>query len=403
MQRRHAIFVGLASGLSAVALPSTAFAETRSYLDLTGSVGYSSNPYLQSDGDSSAFVRISANGVHSIRGERGSTDFTGFVENSTHLKDYGSKQIFALSASTRYQVSELVQLFGTAEFSGDIGGQLLGRFEDVSSVPEPDPGVPPPPDDVFEPDVFNLDRRQYRIGGQIGTTLTVSERDSVTVTASGKKVLYSEDSDDLNYAVATGTFAWQRRLSERTSAGALMSVQRANYPDQERSTIFSPQLTLHTSLGVGWDADFAAGLSVVRRRTDSGSDQSVSPALDASVCRSTEAESYCGHASYSTESGTRQAARDTIRLGVAYSNRLNAKDTIQANASLVRYSGDDFDTGDSKTTYYSGGVSFSRRFSDRLSAGANFIARKRIQQGEGGIPLDASVSAFVRFRIGDRS
>jgi hypothetical protein len=403
MQRGHSIIVGLASGLSAVALPSTAFAETRSYFDLTGSAGYSSNPFLQSEGDSSAFGRVSANGVHSIRGERGSTDFSAFVENSTYLKGYGSKQIFALSASTRYQVSELVQLFGTAEFSGDIGGQLLGRFEDASSVPEPDPGVPPPAEDVFAPDVLNLDRRQYLIGGQIGTTLTVSERDTVTVTASGKKVLYSEDSDDLNYSVATGSFAWQRKLSERTSAGAFMSVQRANYSDQERSTIFSPQLTLHTSLGVGWNADFAAGLSFVRRRTDSGSDQSVTPALDASVCRSTETERYCGHASYSTESGTSQSARDTIRVGVDYFNRLNAKDTIQANASLVRLTGDDFEAGDSKTSYYSAGASFSRRFSDRLSAGANVMARKSIQQGEGGIPFDASLSAFIRYRLGDRS
>ena len=396
----QAKLIHIATGFCAIALPSAAVADTQSYVDLTGSAGYSRNPFLDQDGQGSVFGRVSASGVHSIRGERSSTNLSAFVENSTYLSDHGSTQIFSLEAGTSYQVSELVQLFGSAEFSGDIGGQLIDRFDDAPSSP-PDPGdVPLPPDEIFDPDALNLNRRQYHVGGQLGTALTVSERDNLTIAASGRHVFFGGNGEDLDYTVASATIAWQRQLSERTQAGAQMSIQRANYPDSDRSTIFSPQLTVHTTLGVGWDADFAAGASIVRRRTEDGSDQSITPALDASVCRKTDAVSYCGRASYSTEAAS-QTALKTVRVGVDYFNRLNAKDTLQANVNLIRNSGDDSETGGSNATYYSAGASFGRKFSDRLSAGANIGARKVVEKGEGEVPLDLSASAFVRYRLGD--
>lgn len=396
----QAKLIHIASGFCAIALPSAAMADTRTYVDLTGSAGYSRNPFLDQDGESSVFGRVSATGVHSIRGERGSTNLSAFVENSTYLNDHGSTQVFSLEAGTSYQVSELVQLFGSAEFSGDRGGQLIGRFDDAPISP-PEPGVPLPPDDIFDPDALDLNRRQYRVGGQLGTALTVSERDNLTISASGRHVFFGGDGEDLDYTVASATVAWQRKLSERTRAGARMSIQRGNYPGADnRSTIYSPQLTLHTTLGVGWDADFAAGASFVRRQTEAGSDQSITPAVDASVCRTTEAASYCGRASYSTEAAT-QTALKTVRVGVDYFNRLNAKDTLQANLNVIHHSGDDVETDDSKTTYYSAGLSFGRKFSERLSAGATGSARKVVEKDAGGIPLDVSVSAFVRYRLGD--
>lgn len=399
---RQSSLLGIASGLCAIALPSAATADTRTYLDLTGSAGYSRNPFLEDNGGGSVFGRVSAFGSHSIRSERGTTDLSAFVENSTYLGDQGSKQIFDLNAGTRYQISELVQLFGEAEFSGDFGGQLIGRFEDVPGDPAPVPGdVPPPPDDLFDPDALNLDRRTYRVGAEIGADLTISERDTVTVAGSGRHIFFGSNSDEDNYTVATATLGWQRQLSERTGAGANLSVERANYSGDHHSTIVNPQLTLRTTLGEGWDADFGVGLSYVRRHTESGNDTSVTPSFNASVCRATEAERYCGRASYSTGATTTQDARTTTRVGVDYSNRLNAKDTFQANVNLIRYAGDNVGTNESKTSYYGAAMSFSRKFSDRLSAGANVGARKFVEKGEGDVPMDLSASAFVRYRLGD--
>jgi len=200
----------------------------------------------------------------------------------------------------------------------------------------------------------------------------------------------------------TGTVAWQREFSERTIGGARMSVQRANYPGpHHNSTVYNPQLTLHTLLGGGWDANIAGGLSFVRRNSETGDDKSVSPSADAAVCRTTEAERYCGRASYSTQTASTQDALQTTTVGVDYFNRLNLKDTLQARLSYVHYSGGDFGTEVATTNYYTGGMSFSHKFSDRFSAGGDAGARKAVQKSDGKIPLDVSLSAFVRYRLGD--
>ena len=390
--------------LCAMALPTAAIAQTQSHVDLTGTAGYSQNPFLLQGADGSFFGRISAAGYHSIRGERGETDLSGYVENTTYLKDYGSKQIFDLHASTRYQVSELVEMFANAQFSGDIGGQLINRFNTVPNAPPPpEPGgVEPPPGDSFDANVLNLNRRQYRLVGQAGATLTLSARDTLTVAGSGQYVFFSKDSDDLNYSVVTGTVAWQREFSERTTGGAQMSVQRANYPGPDHnSTVFNPQLTLHTLLSGGWEANVAGGLSVVHRNSETGDDKSVNPSADFEICRTTESQRYCGRGSYSTQTASTQEALQTTTAGIDYFNRLDLKNTIQARLGYIHYSGGNFGTEVTGTNYYTGGMSFSHKFSDRFSTGADAGARKAVQNSTGTIPFDFTLSAFVRYRLGD--
>ncbi len=86
----------LAAGLTITA-PS-AQAATWTTLDLSAGIGVSTNPSLQVGGTSSAFGRVSALGAHEWRSERTSTSLSAYVENTTYLKGYGSKQIFDLGA-----------------------------------------------------------------------------------------------------------------------------------------------------------------------------------------------------------------------------------------------------------------------------------------------------------------
>ena len=104
-------------------------AAMRTYLDLTASLGYSSNPFLQiGDSQSSAFGRASARGVHAWSGERSQSSVSAFVEGTSYLNDYGLESIFSLDGDTQQQVSEKVSLFGSAGVSGDLAGQLSNRF-----------------------------------------------------------------------------------------------------------------------------------------------------------------------------------------------------------------------------------------------------------------------------------
>lgn len=390
--------------LCVIAAPAPALAQsTRTFVDLTGSVGYSTNPFLDLDGDGSAFGRVSAFAAHSISGERGQTEFTGFVENSTYLNDYGSKQIFELAAHTRYKVSESLQLFGDAGFSGDVGGQLYGRFNNLVPVAPPVPqtgGLIIVPDQ-FNTDVVNLDRRQYNASGRIGAAFTISQRDSLSVSAGAQHVFFGSDGDDLDYTVTTGNVGWQHRLTERTSVGARVGLQRAYYAGDNTATVISPQVSLTTRFAEGWDADLAAGVSFVSRRSPLDNDRSVGPALDASVCRTTESERYCGRGSHSVQTVSGQNARRTTSVGADFFKRLNPRDTLQARIGAIRYAGADSLTESESASYYTGGVSFSRKFSDRLSGGGDLGARKYVQSESRSIPGDFTGSAFLRYRLGD--
>ena len=95
------------------------------FLDLTASLGYSSNPFLRiGDSKSSVFGRVSARGVHAWNTELSSSSISAFVEGSTYFNDYGLKSIFAVNGNTSHQVSETVRVFGSAGVSGDLSGQL---------------------------------------------------------------------------------------------------------------------------------------------------------------------------------------------------------------------------------------------------------------------------------------
>ena len=118
-------------------LDASAVRRNATYLDLTGSLGYSTNPLLRTvNSDGSLYGRASARGVHMWNGELSSTSLSAFVEGTTYFNDYGVKSIFSVSGDHQRQVSERVGLFGSAGASGDLAGQLSNRFLYVPPLPE---------------------------------------------------------------------------------------------------------------------------------------------------------------------------------------------------------------------------------------------------------------------------
>jgi len=122
-QNRRAIIALLFGGTTLWTAP--AVAATNDFIDLQAGLGYSSNPFLRLDSNSSAFGRLSIYGQHAWESERGKTSLSAYLENTTYFNHYGSKQIFDLNAHTQQAVSETVSIFGTATFSGDFAGQRI--------------------------------------------------------------------------------------------------------------------------------------------------------------------------------------------------------------------------------------------------------------------------------------
>ena len=396
--------LGVTTSMGALLLVSTPAAaqDTSTYVNLTGEVGYATNPFLRLGGDGNGFGRLSAYAAHTRTGERSLTSLSAYVENSTYLEDYGSKQIFNLNARTERQTSEKVGIFGSVGFSGDISGQLSNRFVTVPTAPDvPDqPGPVPVPDTVVDPDLFAFSGRQYRLQGQVGASIRASERGSVTVSAGAQRIFYSDDFLD-DYTVFSADAGYNRLLSERSTVGGRLGVWRAEYDGGgDRTTVINPQLTFRRRFSETLDASGAIGLSFAHQKRAGSNDRSTGLSLDGALCRTTEFERLCGRVSRYANSSGAGSLVTTTSAGVDWFKRFDEAQTVQLSASVVRYAGGEVMGVESDALQYRISGSYDRKIGNRASIGLN--AGFRSLRLDGPNPgTDTSASVYLRYRVGD--
>lgn len=379
---------------------SAAAQSSRTHADITAGAGFSSNPLLAQDSRSSAFGRLSAFLNHTWLGERSTTSLSAYVENTTYLKDYGSKQIFSLNANTQYQASETTRIYGSLGFSGDLSGQLANRFTSVPTAPPvPDPVVPPL--DPLDPDLFSFAGRQYRLTGQVGASFSLDERSSLSVSGGAERVFSSSDFFD-DYTTLFVSSEYARQLSERMTGGIRLNLNRTEYDNSSaRTTIVNPELTLRSQLSPSLEATGAIGVTFARQRDEVGdSDTSTNLSLSGALCRTTQSERFCGRVSRYATNSTGGLLVTNSSLGVDWFKRIDQDQTVQLSASAVRYSTRSPDVAASKSTFFRGAATYDRRLNDRLSAGADVSFRSLALEGPNP-GSDVSASVFVRYRLGD--
>ncbi len=373
------------------------------YIDLTASLGYSSNPFLEiGDSQSSAYGRLSARGVHAWGSERSQSSVSAFVEGTGYLNDYGFESIFSINADTQRQVSEKVSLFGSAGVNGDIAGQLSNRFLYVPPLPVvPDPNLPPPPVTVNDPDVFSFTGRQYRIYGQAGASITVSQRGNLTLSGGAQRTIYKDDLlNDFTDIFANGSY--NHTLSERTTVGLRVGASRTEYEaSSANSTIINPALTVRTLLSESWDASAAVGVSFSHVEGPlGGTENTTNLSVDAHLCRSLETDRFCGHVSRYAQSSSRASVVTTTSAGLDWYKQLDENSTLQLSTGVVQYDSQLATLGDFRSHHFRLAASYSRSIGQRLSVGADIGARALRQDGPDADP-DIGGSLFLRYRLGD--
>ena len=372
---------------------------TANYLDLTASIGYSTNPHLRIfDSEGSAFGRASARGVHSWRGELSSTSIAGFVEGSTYFNKYGFESIFAVDANHTQRVSERVSIFGSAGVSGDLAGQLSNRFLSTAP-PAVDPTLPPPPV-VTDPNSFTFSGHQYRFYGQGGASIQTSERGTLTLSAGAQHLMYTNDFLD-DYTTVFGTASYNHTLSERTTIGFSVSGEHTEYKNSsDSSTIISPTVNITTQLSQYWTASGGVGVSFTNVDRGGDSSSSTDLALHGSLCRTTEQERLCANVQrYSQSSGIASIVTST-QAGVDWYRKLDASQTIQLSAGYTHYVQDDVLGDQIKSNYFRAAASYDRRFNERFSVGGEINARAFHQTGPDA-DNDYGGTLFLRYRLGD--
>lgn len=393
-----------ASSTTAIEAQARANDRSATYLDLSGSVGYSSNPYLEAGGgDGSLFGRVSALAGYTRVSSRTTIDATAYVENQTYANNNGSKQLFDLAGTVRHVVTPRLDVYARGGFSGDVGGQLGNRFTTLPSAPPPlDTTNPLPPIDVLDPNIISLNRRQYRLLGQGGLSYKLTERDFANASVGYQRVIFARSGSQLDYGTVTGSFGWDRVFSARTTAGLRVVAERSDYRAGGESTIISPAITATTQLAQNWTLSGSAGVSFVRNNTLFSSERTTGFSGDVSLCKSGELERLCASLSRSAQASLGQSVVTATSAGVSYFRRMGARDTVQLGGNVSRSTGGNTLLVADKSTYYSLNSSFNRRFSPRLSAGVQGAVR-RIERTGTGVPTDVTGTVFLRYRLGDLS
>lgn len=401
--RRRLRLFGIAGTILASAAP--ALADTQDFIDLEAGAGYSSNPLLRLNARSAAFGRVSAYAEHWVRTERGSTVFSAYVENTSYLRDYGSKQIFDLHANTKQGLSPNVSVWGTLDFSGDFAGQLSSRL-----IPGPppvvDPGNPPPPNN--NPDVFGLVGRQYRITGQAGASIRTSAKGTLSFSAGAEHLMFSGHNSPADYSVYFGNIGYDHTVSERTSIGGAVYLQHQDFAGDNYANVINPVVRVHTQLSESVTADAAVGLFSVSQHRNGETDRSTTPSFSGSICQSTENTRLCGRVSRDARSALANAIPNgsgqsaiTTEASIDYYHRLGRDDTIQASILGVRYSSPSTVNSDRfHTTYASAVFGLDHKIGHRLSTGFSAGARKVYQTGPDP-KVDVTGSVYLRYHIGD--
>lgn len=371
------------------------------FLDLTGSLGYSTNPLIRTvDSQSSFLGRASARAVHAWQGERSSTSLSGFVEGTTYFNNYGLESIFSLNGSTSYQTSETVTVYGSAGISGDLSGQLSNRFLTVPPGSEiPDPTVPPPPPTVENPDVFDFVGRSYHLYGQAGASIRTSTRSQVGLHAGVTRAMYSSSLLD-EYTSIYGSGSYSLTLSERTTVGATLNVSRTEYDNSnDHSTTITPAATIHTQLSESWDLTGSAGVTFASVDRGLTSDSSANLSLQGAVCHTTESDRLCARVDRYSAASANTSLITTTSAGIDWYKKLDAVQTIQLSASFAHYEEEVLNLNRT-TNHFRLAASYSRVINDRLSGGADLGVRSLHRTG---IDPDTDITGtvFVRYRIGD--
>lgn len=374
------------------------------YLDLEAGAGYSTNPLLRfGSHNGSAYGRLALRGVHTRLTERTTTIVSAFLQDQFYTRHFGSQLSADLNAQHDARVSEKLRVFGDADLAYDKGGQLDTRVlaPPLATLP---PGVVQPP--VLGPsgaDFLSVTGRQYRASGHVGAQYALSAHDFITGRTGVEYSDFRGAGFNTRFTTIPFSVGYQRQLNARTTVGARIVGSDTNYNGPGNLRVISPQATIQTALTERMI--FAADVGVSFARFDDGirSTHSTGLSADASLCSTGERSQFCATATVEQEAATVAGPARSQAVGITYSRRLDADQTVQFSLSANHYSAPVSTIVNrtfSSSDYLRAAGEYSRRIGNRFFTGATLAARKVTEAGPDP-KTDLNASIFVRYRLGD--
>lgn len=275
--------------LAAAALTATATGAARAATttdfsfvgDLTA--GYNSNPYLDEHAPGAATINLSLAPQVTFSTPTGSTVLAGTYSREQYLSNYGHSDYFSANATHKQEFS--------TELSGTAGASF---FDSTSALLQP--FLTDAPADI---DLISSRQRVRSFGGTGELDWQPTSRDSFGVSADVQRTVYPGDLEQLgSYTSYGGSLSYNRVISDRTTVGGLVSVNRTLttiYPD---STVYEPRATLRQKVNEHWTANGSVGLILEDSSFAGHSRSTTSVAFSGGLCGTYPRLNLCLNASH---------------------------------------------------------------------------------------------------------
>lgn len=355
--------VGAALAATPFMLSAARAGTVTSGINTSGTVGYSSNPFLLETPDVGvARADISVSTFVEDRTARSSLRVGANANYSKFSSRYRDSINLGTQVGYSNTFSRQLSLRAGLSLNSSIGGSY---FTDPAFV-TPDPTVVVPP--VVDITLVGLQSRTTSIAASTGLTYTPDSRNSITLSHNGSIARFPGSFGRSEYSNISQTASYSRVISSRASAGASVSVARVNYfgDDLGDAVIISPSINGTLRVARTWSLSGGVGFSSSRVNVPGGKLTSTDLSANLSACRTDSRSNLCFNGSRSTGASSLDGVRTTTSFGTSYSYKLSSRDTLTASGGYSRSAAPQLSTRGG-TSFLSGSTSFARRFSSRIS------------------------------------
>lgn len=382
---------------AALGLPGLAQAqeETRIGIDVSPSVGYSSNPFSGSGGDlGSAYAAIDVAPQLQLLTARDTLTVSGLTSFKQYFQHYDNNESYSVSADYAGRPSERVN----THMRLDLSSAIVGAYDAVGdALMDSGAGVPPPTDLAL----YGSRDRRRRLYATGDFSVALSAHDSINASAFYESTRYRSFGATSDYDGYGSTLGYSRQISAGTRLGLQGSLARYTYPGQRGDTrVISTEATVSTRLNQFWTLDGALGMSFVDS-SSIGSTHKASLSGNANLCRKTDRGNLCFFASRSVRPTGFNGSQYVNMFGIDASRRLTERDTVSLHAVYTTEGGSrSLVLPGLNTQFLLVSATFERRLSERMRVSAMGQYRN-IFTDNYSRPADIGARIGLSYRFGD--
>ena len=379
------------------AFPGGAWADGRVSVDAEAGAGIASNPFLTSpnEGDS-VYFEFNLLPQFRIEDQLSKTTVRGSLRHRSYMSHYSGTSEGSIDFTHDRKLSNVLD----ATFLVGFESAVIGQRNAPGDITIVEPPTPEEGNDLGVPDVTLVGsrQRQQRIRASTSLDYDMSERDSLSGGIEFGRTHNPNLFDDTNYQSLSASVKYKRRLSERSSIGAVMNGERIWY-DSNGGTyeIYRPQLVYSTRLAAGWSLDAAAGGLIIKGSGTPGDFTSWSYSASVLLCRQGERSRFCAALQRDATASALAGVRRFVNASAHYSHRLNKDLSADLNSTYSRFGGGRLQSGSSSLWTAAGGVQLD--LSQRTIAHAG-VGLRRVGYSQGGHSTDGYAQGSVSFTLG---